>query len=288
MTRLTTQEHYQRRFEVLVDYIFRNLNGRLDLDTLAEVACISPYHLHRLYRCRFGETLADTVRRLRLHYAAEALLTSDTRMELIAREAGYGSVQAFSRSFRAAFGMPPATFRNQGTVMPFELSHRPSEDADFSVRLVRLEATTVRGLPHSGSFMDIGQSFERLFVRLAAGQRLHPGVRLCGLYWDDPDSVPAERLRSLAGGIGMDGAGLEALESHTLPAGDYAVLRFTGPYNHLHRAYQWLFGHWLPRSGRWPGDAPVMEEYLNNPREVPPSDLLTDIYLPVVEESSRG
>lgn len=282
MTRQTTLAHYQRRFEVLVDYMFRNLDGRLDLETLAEVACISPYHLHRLYRCLFGETLADTVRRLRLHYAAEALLKSERPMVAIAREAGYGSVQAFSRSFRAAFGMPPATFRIRGSVVPFALSLQNGVEGDFPLRVVRLDEVEVCGLPHTGSFLDIGQTFERLFVWLAARQRLRPGVRLCGLYWDDPDSVPADRLRSLAGGIGLDIAGLDELECHGLPAGDYAVLRFTGPYNHLHQAYQWLFGHWLPNSGYFPGDAPVMEEYLNNPREVPPSELLTDIYLPVV------
>ncbi len=287
MTRQTTLEHYQRRFQILVDYIFQNLGGKLDLDTLAEVACISPYHLHRLYRCLFGETLADTVRRIRLHYAAQALLNSNQPMEHIAKEAGYGSVQAFSRTFRGAFGMPPATFRDQGSLFPFELNPIHSAEGDYPVEITRVEAMDIYGIPHRGDFLDIGQCFERLSLWLGSRQLFIPGTRMTGLYWEDPGSVPEPKLKSLAGVIGLENNQKEELEHHRLPEGDYAVLRFTGPYNHLHQAYQWLFGHWLPHSGYLPGDAPVMEEYINNPREVPPTDLVTDIYLSIHHEETN-
>jgi AraC family transcriptional regulator len=35
------------------------------------------------------------------------------------------------------------------------------------------------------------------------------------------------------------------------------------------------------RSGREPADAPVFEEYLNSPRDTAPTELLSDIYLPL-------
>jgi len=35
----------------------------------------------------------------------------------------------------------------------------------------------------------------------------------------------------------------------------------------MRAAYDWLFGQWLPTSGREAADAPVLEEYLNSPRE---------------------
>ena len=46
-------------------------------------------------------------------------------------------------------------------------------------------------------------------------------------------------------------------------------------------AYEWLYGTWLPQSGRDPGDAPCLEEYLNSPRDTAPTELLSDIYLPL-------
>jgi predicted transcriptional regulator YdeE len=48
-------------------------------------------------------------------------------------------------------------------------------------------------------------------------------------------------------------------------------------------AYMWLFGTWLPQSGREAADAPVFEDYLNSPSQTPPSELLTDVYLPLLE-----
>jgi AraC family transcriptional regulator len=71
------------------------------------------------------------------------------------------------------------------------------------------------------------------------------------------------------------------LEYADIAAGSYAVLRHKGPYADMHAAYQWLYGVWLAQSGREVADGPVFEEYLNNPRETAPSELLTDICLPV-------
>ena len=44
---------------------------------------------------------------------------------------------------------------------------------------------------------------------------------------------------------------------------------------------RWLYKEWLPQSGEEPADRPCFEEYLNNPRELPPAEWLTDICLPL-------
>jgi AraC family transcriptional regulator len=44
-----------------VDYMARRLDEELDLETLARVACLSPYHFHRIYRGLIGETVNETV-----------------------------------------------------------------------------------------------------------------------------------------------------------------------------------------------------------------------------------
>ena len=72
----------------------------------------------------------------------------------------------------------------------------------------------------------------------------------------------------------------------TIPGGRHAVLLHVGPYAELHRAYTWLYREWLPASGDEPADASCVEEYLNNPRLVPPSELRTEIWLPLAEASS--
>jgi AraC family transcriptional regulator len=50
----------------------------------------------------------------------------------------------------------------------------------------------------------------------------------------------------------------------------------------MRAAYRWLFGHWLPHSGHEIADGPIVEDYLNNPRHVAPTELRTDICLPLL------
>jgi AraC family transcriptional regulator len=49
----------------------------------------------------------------------------------------------------------------------------------------------------------------------------------------------------------------------------------------MHKAYQWLFAQWLPKSGRQLRDTVMFEDYINNPRDAAPTELLTDIYMPL-------
>ena len=137
-------------------------------------------------------------------------------------------------------------------------------------------------IDHTGSYMQIGRAFEPLFGWFAARGLLGPQTRSIGVYYDDPFSVPEDELRSRAGLVVDEAFRCEPpLIETTVPGGRHAVLRHKGPYATMRSAYQWLFGAWLAQSGEEVEDAPVYEEYLNNPRDTAPADLLTDIYLPL-------
>ena len=122
----------------------------------------------------------------------------------------------------------------------------------------------------------------RLFKELAARQAMTAVPRMFALFLDDPDLVPADRLRSRACSPVAEGFEPTApLQETIVRGGLYARLRYRGPYADMKDAYRWLLGVWLPGSGHEADDAPVFEAYLNNPQEVPPTDLLTDIHLPL-------
>ena len=67
----------------------------------------------------------------------------------------------------------------------------------------------------------------------------------------------------------------------TLEGGECAVLTHYGPYTQLGEAYRWLYGIWLPGSGREPRNAPPFEIYYGDPGQAPPEKLRTDIHLPL-------
>lgn len=61
---------YQERLGRVIAYVHDHLDEALDLNRLADVAHLSPFHWHRVYHALYGETLAATVRRLRLQRAS--------------------------------------------------------------------------------------------------------------------------------------------------------------------------------------------------------------------------
>src|SRR5688572_16997141 len=106
-----TIEHYGARLERVHRYLSEHLDDDVDLERLASVACFSPFHFHRIYHALQGETVAETVRRQRLHRAALELIDGVLPIARVAERAGYGSQAAFTRAFRSAYGAPPAAYR---------------------------------------------------------------------------------------------------------------------------------------------------------------------------------
>jgi AraC family transcriptional regulator len=282
--RVTTRTDYAIRLERVFRWLADHLDDTLDLAVLADVASMSPHHFHRIYRAMQGETAADTVRRLRLHRAAVELITGELPVTRIARRAGYGSQEAFTRAFKTAYGVPPARYR--ASFVPTPTLTRTEDAMDMTMAhqatIRETPALRVAALAHHGDYLNIGSTFERL-AAIAAGQGLFgPGTRSLGIYYDDPASTSRDALRSDACLTLPDGRtpGGE-LQERVIPAGRYAVTLHVGPYAELQIPYTWLYGTWLPQSGEEVADAPCIEEYLNDARVVAPSELRTEIWLPL-------
>lgn len=277
-------DEYAERLARVSGYVWAHLDDeQLDLNRLAEVACLSPYHWHRIYTAMLGETVAATVKRLRLHRAAGLLAHTDLPVVTVAKRSGYPNLQSFTRIFKATYGMPPAEYRRNGSHAQFKRGLSIGDVAmDYQVDIRTVPAMTAVTVPHTGSYMDIGRAFGQLYMVLGQRGLVQPGQRMVALYYDDPDIVPEAQLRSSAGVVPVRPYAVEApLETREIRGGEYAVLHYKGPYAGMRAAYQWLYGQWLPASGREAADAPAFEDYLNSPRDTPPADLLTDICLPL-------
>lgn len=277
-----TQASYDVRLGRVVDYIHAHLEDDIAFDRLAEIACLSAYHWHRIYTAMCGETITTTIRRLRLARAADRLANSDQPIAEIAASAAYASADSFGRAFAQAYGMPPAAYRAEGSHAAFKAANRVQDADGFAVSLVMLPSTRCAAIGHRGSYMQIDRAMGQLFSALMTRQILPPQPKMLGLFLDDPDLVAVDDLRSKACVPMADEVVLgDPVEETILRGGLYARLHYKGPYADMKGAYRWLLGVWLPASGHEPDDAPVFEAYLNNPSDVPPTELRTDIHLPL-------
>lgn len=278
------QSPMERRLLRVVDHIHDNPGADLSLDALADVAAMSRFHWHRVYKALTGETCAQSVRRIRLHIAAAELSGSKKPLAVIAAEVGYPDPDSFARAFSQQYGLTPARFRERRHPAPLirNTVKEPQVTRDFPVTVTAQPVRRLAGMPHKGAYFRISQAFARLDVILAARGLTQRMGEMVAVFYDDPDSTAESDLTSFAAfGLPEDMDLPEGLELRDLPGGDHAVLTYEGPYDGLPAAYAYLFGTWLPQSGREPADAPSFEVYRNTPLNTAPSDLVTDIHLPL-------
>lgn len=272
---------YEERLNRVLSHIYENLDEDLNLDNLADIACMSRYHWHRVFRSMTGETLSNVVRRIRLTKAANALVQENTPIRTIAEQVGYGNLSSFSRAFKIAHGVSPNEFRHQGLEINSLLDVSCKEEDMYPVTVKELDGFKAAGVLHTGPYRQIGKAFKTLGGSLMAHSLMKDVSELFAIYHDPPESKPEAELRSHVAVSILNSFPnkLNGLEYFDVSGGRYAVLEHKGPYPTLKAAYDWLYGHWLPKSGLEPRDAPPLEVYVNDPRTTRSTDLRTDIRL---------
>lgn len=282
MNRPATTESYSRRLQRVAEHIWAHLDEPMDLAELADIACFSPFHFHRVYRATMGETVAETLARLRLMRAARHLAHETLPIAEVARRAGYGSTAAFSRAFRASYGRPPSAFRADKAACAETAPPSPTAGAvAMQVEIRDFGPMRLAYVPHRGPPQTVGRAFDKLMAW--AGPRgltlpPHWGV---AVWTSDMMNTPPEGQEAIAGlTVGPELQADETVGVYEVPGGRHAVVLYKGPFVHIGRAYDMLFA-WLPTSGEEPADRPLFEINLNDPRRTTPEELLTQVCLPL-------
>ncbi|HMQ48154.1 MAG TPA: AraC family transcriptional regulator [Saprospiraceae bacterium] len=110
--RRATREELFRRLCIAHQFILDNYESEIDLDTLAQKATISKFHLLRTYRETFGTTPYRQVLDLRLERSRQ-LLQADYSLEEIAFQLGFSDRRAFTKAFRKTFQQSPSSYRKR-------------------------------------------------------------------------------------------------------------------------------------------------------------------------------
>ena len=303
-----TRFFYEDIVRTAITRIADGLDEALNLTELAKLAALSPLHFHRIFRGMLGETPLELHRRLRLERAASRIASTDASITTIAFDAGYETHESFTRSFRAAYSLSPSEFRERSEEARRTATQAPSVvlaarsgihvsrsipslhqlpylqgDIRMNVEVTSMPDMRVATVSHIGPYNRISEAFERLGMLAGpAGLFAQPDAIMLAIYHDDPDTTPAEKLRSEAGVVVPAGVPLpSSLNEVHIPAGTYALTTHLGPYSQLGDTWARLMGDWLPKSGRRVGPGTAYEIYRNNPANAKPEDLHTDLFLSV-------
>jgi AraC family transcriptional regulator len=283
---------YIERINRVMDYIESHLHLPLTLDTLADIACFSKFHFHRIFHSVTGERLAECIQRIRIEKAA-SLLKNNPRDSIteIALLCGFSSSASFANAFKKHFGMSASDFRNDaGKGMEQRYIYLPEENLDSldirieqssdkltyyikgtdyqrQVDVVTLPVWSLAYVRFTGPYKGDSALFATLWKKLVAwaaprGLLENPDNVYIALYHDNPEITAEENLRvSVCIGINEDMETSGEIGKMTVPGGTYAVCRFLCGEKDYSAAWGWVYGTWLPLSGFEPDDRPSFEWY---------------------------
>jgi AraC family transcriptional regulator len=308
--RLATEMDYRRRINLAMRYIRDHTEAPLTITDIAKQAHFSPFHFHRIFTAFVGETIGEYMTRIKMTKAA-LLIENGMSVTETATRSGYKTSSSFIQVFKHSFGVLPSKVRVSGKMVyaqkrPPNENRPPAEtteaikanDANDTIDateanspeagfrdLPTLNLITVRNrVPANEDFTAIaGHAFdilhqwlEREHIAEKVSMRLGMlrdfdlltakdcGFDACAVI---PDPVAASVKRPLL--------------TSTIDKGKWAVFRHRGPYDTLWQTWNRIYRSWHPPGDMRLRDSYPFEVYLNNRRTTEPSDLLTDIYIPV-------
>ena len=97
--------------EPVRERLHAQLGERPSLDELAASAGVHPVYLARSFRERYGLSIGEYLRRVRLDWATAQLAATETPLAVLAVEAGFADQSHFTRAFKRHAGLTPARYR---------------------------------------------------------------------------------------------------------------------------------------------------------------------------------
>ncbi len=288
------QTYYFDRVEKALRFIEENLNREIEQKMVAETACCSLYHFHRMFSALMGESLGDYIRNRRINEAGRRLIETSDGILDIALEFGYGSQAAFSRIFKDAYGMTPGKFRRNGFFST--LRNRKTKEQllrEYNVRREGMKFTIIekKKMLVAGKAIRVnsnGENRKRIplfwqeFMENDEGSRIPDRFSDCsgtlGLCMNDEDEN-GDFTYIIGDPVSKADKLPEGYVSAEIPEGIYAVFTSIGPFPEaIQKTWDYIYAQWLPSSEWKARKAPEFEYYdercRNDPKEM-------DIYIPV-------
>ncbi len=105
------EKNLPRWFKEAKDFLHDNFAESFALETVAQVAGVHPAHLSRVFREKFGCTVGEYVRRLRVENACRQISTTDAPLSEIAAHAGFFDQSHLNKTFKNLFNLTPYEYR---------------------------------------------------------------------------------------------------------------------------------------------------------------------------------
>jgi len=269
-----------------LEFIQAHLQEPLTLEDISQVALLSKFHFHRIFKMVTSESLIQFIQRLRIEKAANMIYTeSYANLTDIAMQCGFSSSGYFSRIFKEHYGISASAFRKlplhdkqqfiQTHVKGLaSLKSFPQLEEKLDVRIERISSMHLAYIRKY--YFDLQEEpgiIHRLFEFITTwGQQkglMGADTRVLGIIHDNPYLTPFSKYQydaciTVKSPIPEEGI----VGTKTLSEGTYAVLKLRGISKEiLERSIYTFLTSWLISSGYSMDNRPILEFYYGPPAE---------------------
>lgn len=247
-------------------YIESFLTEDLTLEQIASDCNVSPFHLTRTFSVLTGVPVMRYVWKRRLTRAAEQLALASDSVLTTALDAGYASHEAFSRAFKAEFGLTPNQLRGD------DLATLPLTQPSF---------TRSKQMPKTMNPPVIEQMTDRLMVGPAKNYDMETRAAIPAQWaaYNEADQTPGNTIPDAWYGLCYDFAeggtfnylcGVEVTKRGTIPPGQTLVTLPAGKYarfaskkhiSQMNDIWSEIYAEWLGTPGLISRPGPSVEYY---------------------------
>lgn len=280
-----TRAEYEKKVNLVIDYINTHLYDKPDLKVLTSIAGLSEFHLHRIFKFIVGENIGEFVLRLRMEDVAQCLRMTNKTLDDIAFLKGYANKSVLSRAFKKHFAQSPSAYRKQPQDCSFFDRRKGREEVQLTPTICHVERKKliyIRIIDWYGSPKSYARAWSQLGKYAHKNDLIHPDIEFIGLSFDDPTITKPELCRFYACfTCNKDIQPTGKFGQMTIEGGLYAVFLMKGSYRGFLDFYFNIYMNWLPSSEYTLRRMYAFEKYLNSPADVKTEDLLTEIYVPI-------
>lgn len=274
---------YKDKFDEVLKHIHFNLDEKLDLKKLSNIAFISKFHFHRLIKAYLGEALGTYVSRVKIETSAKLLKYSDHSITEIAYKIGYETPTSFNKSFKKTFGISPSQFRENPS-FSFKNLKQLKNKSKFKLKITNEYIADILILTNQSKGLTSNDERNRLWKKLiefaSKNGLMNESTCMYGITWDDPSVTSLKNLRYDAC-ISIDNKTQTPFTIKQINKGNYLCFTYQGDYKYLGDVYDQIFKDYIIEENILLRETPLFEQYLNNINTTKTKNLLTKIFVPI-------